>query len=257
MEKIKATAIIHTRNADRYLQEVIDHLKDFDEIMVVDMESTDRTLEIARENGCKIMPVPPMGYADPARDPAMRAAKNDWVFFVDADEIIPAPLTEWIRKFLANPGEIKAVGVARKNGFLDKWNRATYPDYQVRLLDRRKAVWPPEVHCKPVIDGDIYFIPRKQTELAMEHKSPTMEEILERLNRYTSLEMEKKQDKKINFWTLWLRPQVRFFKSFILKGGFKHGINGYISAKQDACYQHFYLTKIYERQLQSRAERKA
>lgn len=251
MEKIPATAIIHTRNADRYLQEVIDHLKEFDEIMIVDMDSTDRTLEIARENGCRVMSMEPLGYVEPARDPAMRAAKYDWVFFVDADEIIPAELTSWIRKFLDAPGDVKAVGVARKNGFLDKWNRATYPDYQVRLLDRRNAVWPSEVHRKPEIQGQTYFIPRDRLELAMEHKSPSMEEILERMNRYTSLEMQKKQGKKINFWTLWLRPQVRFFKSFILKGGFRHGINGYISAKQDACYQHFYLTKIYERQLKN------
>lgn len=213
------------------------------------MESSDSTLAIAEAAGCRILAHENCGYADPARDFAMRNAKHDWVFFVDADEIVPPQLCRWIASFVDNPGKVKGVFIPRKNGYLNSWNRGTYPDYQMRLLDRRKSTWPAFVHSNPVVDGRIYKIPRKQMHLAMFHKPPTMEEIMERLNRYTTLEMERKTKMKVTWFKLWYRPKVRFFKSFILKGGFRNGIVGYMAARQDAFYQHFYLTKIYEHNL--------
>ena len=61
---IPATAIIHTRNSERYLAEVIDCLGDFDEVLVCDMESSDRTLDIARGKGCTVVSFPPVGYVE-------------------------------------------------------------------------------------------------------------------------------------------------------------------------------------------------
>lgn len=256
MEKIKCTAIIHTRNADAFLQEVIDHLQDFDEIMVVDMESTDHTLEIARKNGCRIMEVEPVGYVEPARDPAMRAATHDWVFFVDADEIIPQALTSYIRDFIDNPGETKGLLVARKNLFLDTWRRADYPDYQLRLLDRRASRWPKEIHSRPEINGAVDRIPAGRRELAMLHKPPTMEAVMERMNRYTTLEIERRSKKPVTLFKIIFKPWFRFFKSFILKGGFRHGISGYIAAKNDAVYLFFAMSKVYERSLAAKPAEK-
>ncbi len=246
---MEVTAIIHTRNAERYLQEVIDRLKDFDEIMIVDMESSDATLDIARRNGCRIVPVEPCGYADPLRDYAMRQAKNDWVLFVDADEIIPDQLSEYIRKFIVEPGKNRALMIPRKNYFLDIWNTATYPDYQVRLLDRRACEWPAHVHSKPEVKGRVAQIPRRRSDLAMLHKAPTTAEIIERMNRYTTFEQQRKSNRKITLFTLWFRPKMRFFKSYILKGGWRNGIAGYMSARHDANYQYYYLMKIYEAQM--------
>lgn len=252
MEKIKCTAIIHTRNADTFLQEVIDRLQDFDEIMVVDMDSTDHTLDIARRNGCRIMSVEPAGYAEPARDLAMRAASHDWVFFVDADEIIPETLTAYIRNFIENPGDIKGLMVARRNLFLDTWRRADYPDYQLRLFDRRVSYWPKEVHSRPHINGKIDRIPAKHHELAMIHKPPTMEAVMERMNRYTTFEVDRRAKKPVTLSRIIFKPWFRFFKSFILKGGFLHGISGYIAAKNDAIYLFFAMSKVYEHSLSAK-----
>lgn len=252
MNKIPVTAIVHTRNAERYLDEVLDRLSRFDEVLLVDMESTDSTLDIARRHGCRIMPVEPIGYADPARDPAMRAAAHDWVFFVDADEIIPDALIDRLADFVADPKGYKALAVARKNMMLDFWNRASYPDYQLRVLYRRSCTWPAHVHSNPEVKGEVMFLPRREHRLAMIHKAPSVEEMMERLNRYTTLEMQRKRDRKISWFTLWMRPKVRFFKAFVMKGGFRDGMRGYIAAKHDAAYQHFYLTKILEYQIRQR-----
>lgn len=250
--KIPATAIVHTRNADRYLQEVLDCLQDFDELMVVDMESTDKTLAIAEANGCRIEKFPPCGYVEPARGFAMKAARNSWVFFVDADEIVPPELSRWIRNFVASPGEAKGVLVPRRNFFLGRWMRASYPDYQLRLLNRDFAEWPPQVHSRPEVKGEVIRIPKSFEELAFIHKSPSMEEVVERQNRYTNKEVERRPPRKVTLFTLWFRPWRRFFKAYILKGGFREGLAGYISARNDAIYQHYILSKQFEQGLNGR-----
>lgn len=257
---MEVTAIIHTRNADRYLQEVIDRLGDFDEILVCDMESTDNTLEIARRNGCRIIHHEPCGFVEPARSYAMKEARFDWVFFVDADELVTRALVEYIRDFVKDPGKVKAVAIPRKNLFLDGWSESTYPDYQVRLLDRRKCDWPPTVHSNPVVNGKQISIPRKRLDMALIHKSPDVSAVLERMNRYTDLEVSRringkadgkggkkgKRVKRPGLTSMILKPWWRFFKMYVLKGGFRQGVAGYLEAKNKSFYKLYTLAKIYE-----------
>lgn len=240
------TAIIHTRNAEKHLQEVIDRLKVFDEIIVCDMESTDGTLEIARKNGCRILPFENCGYAEPARDYAMKSAKTGWVFFVDADEIIPEALSRHLIALAAEPGDVRGVRIPRRNMLLGDWSRATYPDYQLRFLHRDSSEWPTHVHSFPKVDGRIEYIPKKRTDLAMIHISPPMADVMERMNRYTTAELGRRAGKRVSLWSLWLKPWVRFFKSYVLKGGFRAGITGYIAARNDANYMLYLLAKVYE-----------
>lgn len=249
--KIPASVIIHTHNAEAHLREVIDKLRDFEEIMIADMESRDNTLVIARQNGCTIRLFPCSGYAESARGEAMRLARNRWVFFVDADELIPGELTDWIRDFLKDPGEYTAVCVARKNCLLDSWKRDDYPDYQMRLLDRDHSSWPQHIHARSKTDGKIYRIPASRKELAMIHMPPRIEEVMERMNRYTRLELERRHPKRPSLLTLMLKPWFRFFKSYVLKGGFRSGVAGYVSAKSDAAYKFYLLAKQYEQSLNS------
>jgi len=253
MDKIKCSAIIHTRNADKYLEEVISCLKDFDEIMVVDMESSDRTLEIAQREGCRIEKFPPCGFVEPARDFAMRQAKNEWVFFVDADEIVTQEMIMWLREFLKNPNDTKGVYVPRKNGFLNSWKRNDYPDYQLRLLNRDHSEWPAHIHSRPIVNGHTYAIPPSRKELALIHKAPALSEVMERMNRYTSFETERNRGKRITLLKLIIKPTFRFIKAYLLKGGFREGIAGYMSAKNDAIYKYFALCKAYEASLAAKA----
>ena len=86
-DKNKISVVINTYNAETFLQEVIDAVKDFDEVLICDMESTDRTLDIARQNGCRIVTFPKANHksAEPARTFAIQSASSDWVLVVDAD----------------------------------------------------------------------------------------------------------------------------------------------------------------------------
>lgn len=250
---MKVTAIVHTRNSERYLEEVLLRLSAFDEVLVCDMESTDSTLDIARRHGCTVVSFPPVGYVEPARDFAMGKARFDWVFFVDSDELVTPELAEYIEKFVADPDGAKALAVPRKNLFLDGWSESTYPDYQVRVLDRRSCTWPPQVHSHPVIKGRMEKVPSKRLDMALIHKSPSVSEVMERINRYTSLEVERRRNKgrkgrrlRPGLWSMMVSPWFRFVKMYIFKGGFRQGVPGYIEARNKAFYKFYTLAKLYE-----------
>ena len=89
-EDRKISVVINTYNAEQHLEKVLESVKEFDEIVVCDMESTDHTLDIARKYDCKIVTFPKADHksAEPARTFAIQSASNKWVLVVDADEII-------------------------------------------------------------------------------------------------------------------------------------------------------------------------
>ena len=93
-EENKISVVINTYNAEKYLRECLEAVKDFDELVVCDMESTDRTVSIAQHYGCRIVTFPKRNYniVEPARTFALQSATNKWVLVVDADEIVTPEL---------------------------------------------------------------------------------------------------------------------------------------------------------------------
>lgn len=92
------SVVINTYNASCHLQQVLDTVKGFDEVVVCDMESTDDTLDIAKRNGCKIVVFPRGSYqiCEPARQTAIDAASCKWVLVVDADELVTPALKQYL-----------------------------------------------------------------------------------------------------------------------------------------------------------------
>ena len=94
----RISVVINTYNASQHLAEVLETVKDFDEVVICDMESTDNTLDIARKYGCKIVIFPRGNYqiCEPARQTAIDAASSKWVLVVDADELVTPELKQYL-----------------------------------------------------------------------------------------------------------------------------------------------------------------
>ena len=92
------SVVINTYNAERHLKTCLEAVKDFDEIVVCDMESTDHTVEIANSYGCKVVTFPKANHksAEPARTFAIQSATSKWVLVVDADEIVTPELKQYL-----------------------------------------------------------------------------------------------------------------------------------------------------------------
>ena len=248
----KISVVINTYNAERDLERVLDAVKDFDEVLICDMESTDKTLDIAKKYGCNIVTFERKTYniVEPAREFAIHEARFDWVLVVDADEIVTPELKEYLYRRIKEDDCPNGLYIPRKNYFMGRFMRCHYPDHILRFFRKDKTHWPPIIHCTPVVDGRVEKIPAKNKELAFEHlANDSVENIVNKTNQYTRNELERKQHKHYGTIAFLWRPFFRFFKAYILKGAILDGKPGFIKAMLEGYYQFVFLSKKYEQNI--------
>lgn len=245
----KISVVINTYNASLHLAKVLDSVKEFDEVVVCDMESTDNTCEIAQEYGCKIVTFPKANHksAEPARTFAIQSATNEWVLVVDADELVEPELREALYAVANNPDSAAGYYIPRKNMFMGMFVRDFHFDYQLRFFIREGTVWPPYVHTFPVIQGPVEKLKCSKQACLLHLMDESMHEYLEKMNLYTDDETEKKRDKGYGLWALLWRPAWRFFKKYFMDGSFRMGTRGLIRALMAAVYQFILVAKIIEK----------
>ena len=142
MTNQKISVVINTYNASKHLARVLDAVKNFDEIVVCDMESTDDTIDIAREHGCKIVTFPKANHksAEPARTFAIQSATSDWVLVVDADEVVSESLRSYLYDFIKDPGKIRGLYIPRKNYTMKVFLPSSYPDVLCKLYEKQIGI---------------------------------------------------------------------------------------------------------------------
>ena len=247
--KNRISVVINTYNAEQHLQRVLDAVKDFDEVLICDMESTDHTLEIARKNGCRVVTFPKEGHTivEPAREFAIHEARYEWVLVVDADELVTPALKDYLYAMIDKADCADGLYIPRKNYFMGRFMRCHYPDHILRFFRKDKTHWPSIIHCVPEVDGRIERIPANRRELAFEHlANDTVENIVSKTNQYTHNELERRKDKHYGPLAFLWRPFFRFFKTYILKGAILDGRPGFIKAVLEGYYQFIFLAKQYE-----------
>ena len=245
----KISVVINTYNAERDLEQVLEAVKDFDEVLICDMESTDNTLDIARKHGCRIVTFErktvtferkTYNIVEPAREFAIHEARFDWVLVVDADEIVTPELKQYLYQRIKENGCPDGLYIPRKN-------------YILRFFRKDKTHWPPIIHCTPVVDGRVEKIPAKNKELAFEHlANDTVADIVRKANIYSENEVPRRRKKNYGVLALLCRPFYRCFKSYILKQGFRDGMPGFIHAMLEGYYQFVVVAKLLEERLQAR-----
>ena len=152
---VPVTATVITFNEAANIEAALASLSWADEIIVVDSQSTDRTTEIARKFTDKVIVRPWPGYIA-QKNFAAEQASHDWIFSLDADERVTPELASEIRTLVANGPRAAGYRVPRVTFHLGRWMRSTdwYPDYQLRLYDRRRARWSGKyVHESVKADG--------------------------------------------------------------------------------------------------------
>ena len=216
-----------TRNAGALLAACLKSASFADEIVVVDSGSTDATLEIATKHGARVMQKDWLGFG-PQKQFAVEMAGHDWVLCLDADERVSEALRESILSELRAPRSA-AYEVARCNRFLGRWLRhgEGYPDWCVRLFDRRHARWSDDpVHEKVITDAPAHRLPGD----LLHESAETLEHYLEKQNRYTSLQAAAMyaQGRTAGALELLLSPLARFIKFYVLRLGFLDGVPGIV-----------------------------
>lgn len=242
------SVVINTFNAEKHLEEVLESVKDFEEIVICDMHSTDKTIQIAERYNCKIVFHQQMGYVEPARNFAISQTTNDWVLVIDADETIPTALKNYLYEIMQTP-KLGGVYIPFKNYFINTYMRSAYPDFKLRFFRKEGAQWPAEIHSTVKVKGNIIKIPRKRTDLASEHlANDSITTILAKNNNYSTKEVSRKSKKKITWLKLLFSPMFWFIKYYFIKKGFLDGKKGFIFAVLKAQYKFSCLAKVFEYQ---------
>ena len=245
-EDNKISVIINTYNAEQHLRKVLDSVKDFDEVVVCDMESTDDTVTIAKEYGCKIVTFPKENHTccEPARTFAIQSASNKWAFVVDADEIVTPELREELYQIIQQPNCAAGYYIPRQNMFMSMFVRDFHYDYQLRFLVREGTEWPPYIHSLPKVPGRVEKLKARKEARLLHLMDETMHEYITKMNIYTDNETDKKQ---YGTMALFWRPLWRFFKSYVMDGSFRMGTRGLIRSLMAAQYQFILVSKIIEK----------
>ncbi len=251
MNSNKISAVINTYNAERYLPQVLDALKDFDEIVVCDMESTDNTLSISQSYGCHIVTFPKgnISICEPARNFAIQAATHEWVLVVDADEVVTPQLRDYLYEYISRSDAADALRLPRRNMFLGRYIHSS-PDYQTRFFRKNKVDWPPIIHCRPIVDGITEDVPASDTALWLLHLDDApLSDRYAKLNTYSNNEVPKRLTKNYGVASLLFRPLWFFIRCYFIQGGWRDGRRGILRALSSSVYQIMLLSKLMEHKL--------
>ncbi len=227
-EKPRISATIITLNEELDLPRCLEALRWVDEIVVVDTNSTDRTAEIARSFGAKVVQEPWRGYGA-QKNFAMDQTTGDWVLNVDADEVITPALKEEILKEVTSSHAAVGYDVARKTWFQGRWilHGGWYPNYVTRLCRRGQGRWSePHVHealqitgeCRPLREPLLHYTFRDIADQVTTNV---------KYARNGARELALKGCKP-SLALLLIKPLGKFIETYFLKRGFLDGLPGFV-----------------------------
>jgi len=242
----KVTATVITLNEERNLEDALQSLAWVDEIVVVDSGSTDATIDIARRHGARVETRAWGGYGA-QKNHAASIAAHDWILSVDADERVPPELAAEIRALLERVPDRRGYRVPRVTWYLGRWIRGTdwYPDYQLRLYDRRAAAW----NGRRVHESVALTEPAGRLTHDLHHFAyRDLSHHLATIDRYTTLAAEQWRDegRRVSVAALLLNPPAAFLRNYVLRRGFTLGTPGLVVSILNSYYVFLKFAKLYE-----------
>ncbi|MEA2030187.1 MAG: glycosyltransferase family 2 protein [candidate division Zixibacteria bacterium] len=251
------SVVIITKNEELNIERCLNSVKWADEIVIVDSDSTDRTVEFARRFGARVYTTEWRGYG-PAKREAVNYAKGDWILSVDADEEVTHDLGEEIRNTLENLNDTDGYYVKRRTNFLGRWiyHCGWYPDPVLRLFRKSKGNFNEAViHEKVEVKGKVGHL---KGEL-LHYSYPDLECYLKRFNRYTTIgaQVAFEKGRRARWFDLVMRPPASFITHFISHQGFKDGMEGFLVSALSAAavlVKYAKLRHMQKQQINKRAK---
>jgi glycosyltransferase involved in cell wall biosynthesis len=230
----RLSACLITSNEEHNLPRVLSSIEGVaDETVVVDCGSKDRTQEIAREHGAKVVTHAWTNFAE-QKNIAAAAASNDWILSLDADEELSPELRSALLAWKEKEPKFAVYEFARRTWYLGAWVRHTrwYPDYQRKLYRRDKSKFEVPEHATPKHDGPVGRLEGDllhYTLRSVEEHAAKVEGITTRQAQYLFAEGRRS-------WraAMWLAAPWNWFNNFVLCLGFLDGHRGWVISRMAA-----------------------
>ena len=240
--------VVITKNEETNIQDCLRSAEWANELIVVDAESRDRTVELARACGAKVSVRPWPGFGL-QKNFGMAQASSEWILILDADERVTQELREELRACIERwrSGAPVAYRIPRRNFFYGAWVRGggVYPDYQVRLFRRGLAQYNDvAVHENLLVEGEIGTLVGH-----LEHYTERrIQDHFKKFGLYTTLAAQEKAKKvrTVRWSDLVFRPLVVFLKTYVLKNGFRDGVRGLIVCVFASMYTFVKYAKLWD-----------
>lgn len=244
------STVIVTFNEDRKLIDCLSSVADFsDEIVIIDMGSSDDTKNVAKKYQAKIFHHRWVDYVELVRNSAISKAQGDWILVLDPDETIPQDLKNKLKDVISED-RYTAVNIPRKNIFFGKWitHSNWWPDRHVRFFKKGKVKWDENIHAYPIVEGDILNLPAKENLAIFHYGYDTISEFIERQDRYSSILAKNLYDNNQKFsWPNFIWKPIReFLVRYIRHVGFLDGFYGFALTILMMVYQLEVMVKLWE-----------
>jgi len=245
---------IITLNESANIAAVLESVAWADERLVVDAGSTDATVAIARRYTDRVIVRDWPGFIQ-QKNFAAAEARHDWILSVDADERVTPQMAEEVRGLLSSEPRDAGYRVPRLTHYLGRWIRSTdwYPDYQLRLYDRRRARWTGRyVHESVQADGTV-----GRLKANLEHYSyRDVSHHLRTIDRYSSLAAQQmfEDGRRAGIAHVAINPAVAFLRNYIARGGVRDGAVGLIVSLLNSYYVLAKWVKLWELQRRPKPE---
>ena len=243
----RVSVTVITLNEEAHLADALQSVAWADELIVVDANSIDRTVEIARRFTTHVVCREWQGYVD-QKNYAASLATGDWVLSLDADERVTEPLAQEITSTLAaaDGSSPAAFRMPRVTWYLGRWIRSTdwYPDHQLRLFRRTKGRWTGgSVHEGLEVDGVVGDLRGEIQHLAYRDIS----EHLETIDRYSSKAAEDMYARGTRATSLQIagHAPLAFLRNYLVRGGILDGPAGFIISSLNAYYVLLKFAKLW------------
>ena len=225
----KISACIISFNEEKKIEDCLKSLAGIaDEIIVVDSNSTDNTVDIARKYADKIILQKFLGFIE-QKNFAREQAENDWVLSLDCDERLSPELQNAIISTKDSIDDADAYQLSRKTFYVYRWlNHCWYPDLKIRLFNKNTAYWGgtnPHDHIITAgnnvkrLDGDIYH-----------YSFDSISEHLKTIDKFTEIGAEEllRKNKSFNIFSPMTHATWTFVKLYFIKRGFMDGFAGLV-----------------------------
>ncbi|HSD98451.1 MAG TPA: glycosyltransferase family 2 protein [Patescibacteria group bacterium] len=223
------SAVVLTKNEERNIESCLKDLEFCDEIIVIDDNSTDATVELARKNGARVIVHSLENSFALQRNFGLEKAREEWVLFVDADERVSEKLKNEILEKIQNN---KYVGFFLKREDV-MWRKVLRHGEQgkiqlLRLAKKENGKWKGKVHEMWDIHGSVQTL----DNALRHHPHPTIAEFLQEINFYSTLRSQElfENGKHANLIDILIYPKVKFIQDYFWKMGFLDGIQGFLAA---------------------------
>ena len=246
-----SVAII-TLNEERNIRACLESVKWADEVIVVDSESTDGTVNVAKRYTPNVFAIKKdVPDANVNKDFGMKKATGDWILFLDADEIVTPEVRAEIEEILKKDDRtFDGYLVLRKNLFLGKWMKhGGWWGYaaNVELVRSGKGKWPVGMHQTLQVDGNVGYL--RNAVIHDTHRS--ISQWIDKMNEYTSVEANEMYAETARFRVghAVFYPAAVFLRNYFLRRGYRDGFHGFVAAVLASYYEFVRNVKLWEKRV--------